>query len=320
MCKFLLRFAVLFGEQRSFRRKYKDRADIKYRHGVEHKAPHLEPDYCGSCGGADAPETASKAGCCNTCEEVREAYARKTWSFGEEARKLEQCVREGYGALLDEQKREGCRIDGGIRVNKVTGNFHIAPGRSFTRGNTHTHDLETFFTSGEKHYFTHIVHSLRFGPELPEEVSRKIGKGGWTNHHVNPLDGTRQEAPEMSYNFQYFVKVVSTAYLPLGWEKIKIKQEEANGEVVDQLASLGSLGHEHDGSVETHQYSVTSHHRSLSGGTDEEHKERMHSRSGIPGVFFQYVSYLMSSTKPFFLEKQRKRRSLRANIMLTQSK
>ena len=47
-----------------------------------------------------------------------------------------------------------------------------------------------------------------------------------------------------------------------------------------------------DGSVETHQYSVTSHKRSLSGGNDaaEGHAERQHSRGGIPGVFFSYVS------------------------------
>jgi hypothetical protein len=34
--------------------------------------------YCGSCYGGVAPES----GCCNSCEEVRQAYTDKGWSFG----------------------------------------------------------------------------------------------------------------------------------------------------------------------------------------------------------------------------------------------
>ncbi len=32
--------------------------------------------YCGDCYGGT-----SESGCCNTCEEVREAYIKKGWSF-----------------------------------------------------------------------------------------------------------------------------------------------------------------------------------------------------------------------------------------------
>lgn len=35
--------------------------------------------YCGSCYGGVPPES----GCCNTCEDVREAYIQKGWSFGD---------------------------------------------------------------------------------------------------------------------------------------------------------------------------------------------------------------------------------------------
>jgi endoplasmic reticulum-Golgi intermediate compartment protein 3 len=35
-------------------------------------------DYCGSCYGGDPPE----GGCCNTCDQVRQAYVNKGWSFG----------------------------------------------------------------------------------------------------------------------------------------------------------------------------------------------------------------------------------------------
>jgi len=33
--------------------------------------------YCGSCYGGEPPES----GCCNTCDEVREAYTQSGWSF-----------------------------------------------------------------------------------------------------------------------------------------------------------------------------------------------------------------------------------------------
>lgn len=82
----------------------------------------------------------------------------------------------------------------------------------------------------------------------------------------------------------YFVKIVPTSYLPLGWDK------KFQGFLDDTRQGLGSYGQGRDGSVETHQYSVTSHKRSLAGGDDsaEGHRERLHSRGGIPGVFFSY--------------------------------
>jgi hypothetical protein len=101
------------------------------------------------------------------------------------------------------------------------------------------------------------------------------------------LDDTEQKAAEPAHNFMYFVKVVPTSYLPLGWEQNSYLSTPGNDE-----ADLGAYGHRHDGSVETHQYSVTSHHRSLAGGSDsdEGHKERLHAYGGIPGVFVSYVS------------------------------
>lgn len=219
---------------------------------------------------------------------MRDAYAGVSWSFGR-GEGVEQCEREHYSQHLDEQRREGCRIEGGIRVNKVVGNFHFAPGKSFSNGNMHVHDLDNYFNSnGVEHSFSHKIHHLRFGPELPEDVVKRVGKKGmaWSNHHLNPLDDTEQKTEEKPFNFMYFVKVVSTAYLPLGWER--------TGSILDiphELVELGGYGKGDAGSsIETHQYSVTSHKRSLAGGDaqDEGHKERLHARGGIPGVFFSY--------------------------------
>lgn len=35
----------------------------------------------GGCYGGTPPTEGENAGCCNTCDEVREAYVRRGWSF-----------------------------------------------------------------------------------------------------------------------------------------------------------------------------------------------------------------------------------------------
>ncbi|KAI9825781.1 MAG: hypothetical protein M1826_006883 [Phylliscum demangeonii] len=268
-------------------------------HSPDEVATHLDPNYCGQCYGAPSPSTAKKPGCCNTCDEVREAYATVSWAFGR-GENVEQCEREGYAERLDAQRKEGCRIEGDIRVNKVVGNFHIAPGRSFSDGNIHVHDLHNYFHPPELrlHTFTHHIHSLRFGPPLPAEATQTLGGKAlpWTDHHhINPLDDTHQETDDPAYNFMNFIKVVPTSYFPLGWQPSTSLPGggifgHAWADIPHELLLLGHYGRGYDGSVETHQYSVTSHKRSLTGGDDssEGHKERMHARGGIPGVFFSY--------------------------------
>ncbi|KAK4673031.1 ER-derived vesicles protein erv46 [Podospora pseudopauciseta] len=255
-------------------------------HARDEEAAHLDPNYCGPCYGAAPPVHAQKPNCCQTCDEVKEAYAAQAWAFGR-GEGIEQCEREHYAEKLDEQRNEGCRIEGNVRVNKVIGNFHIAPGKSFSNGNMHVHDLKNYWDTPVKHTFTHEIHHLRFGPQLPDGLAKKLGKNKalpWTNHHVNPLDNTHQETDDVNYNFMYFIKIVPTSYLPLGWEKTW------QGFKDQHHKELGSFGQSADGSLETHQYSVTSHRRSLSGGDDgsEGHKERLHAKGGIPGVFFSY--------------------------------
>ncbi|OIW35431.1 DUF1692-domain-containing protein [Coniochaeta ligniaria NRRL 30616] len=258
-------------------------------HSQDDTATHLDPNYCGDCYGAQAPANAVKPGCCSTCDEVREAYAQASWAFGK-GEKVEQCQREHYAERLDEQRYEGCRIEGALRVNKVIGNFHLAPGRSFSNGNMHVHDLKNYWESPVErmHSFTHTIHHVRFGPQLPEELHSKLARKAlpWTNHHLNPLDDTHQETDDPNFNYMYFVKIVPTSYLPLGWEK----KAGSGYKMEDHSSDLGAFGQSIDGSVETHQYSVTMHKRSLAGGDDaaEGHQERQHAKGGIPGVFFAY--------------------------------
>lgn len=56
--------------------------------------------------------------CCNTCEDVREAYRRRGWAF-KNPDTIEQCRREGFSQKMQEQKNEGCQVYGFLEVNKV---------------------------------------------------------------------------------------------------------------------------------------------------------------------------------------------------------
>lgn len=46
---------------------------------VDKMSKQKEEGYCGSCYGGLPP---GESGCCNTCEDVRQAYVNRGWSFG----------------------------------------------------------------------------------------------------------------------------------------------------------------------------------------------------------------------------------------------
>ncbi|KAF9384259.1 hypothetical protein CPB97_005815 [Podila verticillata] len=160
-------------------------------------------DYCGSCGGATPPPN----GCCNTCEEVRQAYVRSGWSFNH-PEGIEQCVREGYLEKQKEQANQGCRMHGSLTVNKVAGNFHIAPGRSFQRGAMHVHDIQQYLEHGLD--FSHHIKMLSFGAKVPGVY--------------NPLDDQKAENAEGLFMFQYYAKVVGTKYIYLNKPAVNTNQ------------------------------------------------------------------------------------------------
>ncbi|CAD6576591.1 MAG: hypothetical protein CYPHOPRED_006042 [Cyphobasidiales sp. Tagirdzhanova-0007] len=217
-------------------------------------------DYCGSCYGGTPPES----GCCNTCEEVREAYVRRGWSFTNPDG-IEQCVQEGWGDKLKEQATEGCNVAGKVRVNKVIGNFHLSPGRSFQSNAMHVHDLVPYLQGGNKHHFGHVIHRFSFGSEEEqwhenEQQTERLKKSLGIQ---DPMNGLAAHTEESNYMFQYFLKVVSTKF-----ETLKSSQ-----------------------TLSTHQYSVTSYERDLSTGnapTKESGHSTSHGFAGVPGVFFSY--------------------------------
>uniref|UniRef100_A0A8C9K4Z0 Endoplasmic reticulum-Golgi intermediate compartment protein n=1 Tax=Panthera tigris altaica TaxID=74533 RepID=A0A8C9K4Z0_PANTA len=185
----------------------------------------LDPDRCESCYGAETEDIK----CCNTCEDVREAYRRRGWAF-KNPDTIEQCRREGFSQKMQEQKNEGCQVYGFLEVNKVAGNFHFAPGKSFQQSHVHVHaveihDLQSFGLDNIN--MTHYIRHLSFGEDYPGIV--------------NPLDRTNVTAPQASMMFQYFVKVVPTVYMKVDGEVLRTNQfsvtrheKVANGLMGDQ--------------------------------------------------------------------------------------
>ena len=83
------------------------------------------------------------------------------------------------------------------QVNKVAGNFHFAPGRSYQQGNMHVHDIAPFGDALLD--FTHSINKLSFGKSYPGMK--------------NPLDGVKVRRPppgpqgHVTGMYQYFLKV-----------------------------------------------------------------------------------------------------------------
>eukprot|EP01135_Chromosphaera_perkinsii_P009930 Nk52_evm23s1967 gene=Nk52_evmTU23s1967 len=152
---------------------------------------------CGSCYGAESEEFP----CCNSCDDVQNAYARKNWEFVN-PENIKQCNDEGFSTESLLNLNEGCNVFGEVQVNKVTGNFHIAPGKSFSVNSAHVHSMSMF--KGKKFDTSHSIRKLSFGTGFP-------GK-------VNPLDGREEKSSAPGEMFQYFVKVVPTQFIFLSGE------------------------------------------------------------------------------------------------------
>ncbi|WOL06418.1 endoplasmic reticulum-Golgi intermediate compartment protein 3-like [Canna indica] len=159
--------------------------------------------YCGSCYGAET----SDEECCNSCEEVREAYRKKGWGLSDPD-VIDQCKREGFLQRIKDEDGEGCNIYGFLEVKKVAGNFHFAPGKSFQQSNMHVHDLLPF--QKESFNISHKINRLAFGEYFPGVI--------------NPLDGVQWVQHTQYGMYQYFIKVVPTVYTDINGRTIQSNQ------------------------------------------------------------------------------------------------
>jgi cytochrome c553 len=163
------------------------------------KSSELQVPMCGSCYGA---ETNSEQ-CCNTCDDVKTAYRRKGWTLLDYST-VAQCKSE----VAKEVPLEGCRIEGRMLVNKISGNFHITPGRSYEQSHSHVHDFSQF--TNREFDSTHHIHHLAFGPRYPDMA--------------NPLDGLEVVSSSSNLMHTYYVKLVPTTYDGLQTDPIHSNQ------------------------------------------------------------------------------------------------
>ncbi|KAH7704770.1 Serologically defined breast cancer antigen NY-BR-84 [Aphelenchoides avenae] len=144
---------------------------------------------CGSCYGA-------VDGCCNTCEEVREAYAIRGWQI-EDITTIEQCRNDAFVQQFKKTEGEGCRVYGKLQVAKVQGNFHIAPGGALNVHSAHFHNMHSM--SAGNFDTTHIINHMSFGQAYP-------GK-------EYPLDGNTFTSNKGGLQHAYTLKLVPTMYV-----------------------------------------------------------------------------------------------------------
>lgn len=125
-----------------------------------------QENYCGSCYGGLEPE----GGCCNTCEQVRKAYADRGWAFSN-PEGIEQCTKEDWVAKVNAQSKDGCRVEGKVRLKKTASSLIFSFGRSFQLNGWHTQELVPYLKDGQIHDWGHYVTSLRF--ESDDEYNPK---------------------------------------------------------------------------------------------------------------------------------------------------
>lgn len=157
----------------------------------------------------------AKEGTCKTCQDVLEAYSKQRWS-APDPKTIEQCVREGY--MKNVSADEGCILDGKVSVNKVPGNFHIAPGRSYEQQRYHIHDISSIPT--REFDFSYTINMLSFGKHV--------------DGIVNPLENTKKIFDrKRMFMVQHYIKVVGTRYFYLNQEPTLTNQYSAQEFVKD---------------------------------------------------------------------------------------
>jgi hypothetical protein len=67
-------------------------------------------------------------------------------------------------------------------VNKVIGNIHLSPGRSFQSNHRNLYELVPYLRNdGNKHDFSHIIHHFAFEGKLSTYVAERGSKSNYGN-------------------------------------------------------------------------------------------------------------------------------------------
>jgi hypothetical protein len=106
-----------------------------------------------------------------------------------------QCEREGWSDKMKQQADEGCNLKGFLTVNKVPGNFHIAPGKSFQQHHVHVHDLQSFGREG--------MGKVRGGGTTREKTKTRTPSSSMLTAHPSP------SSPSTQFNLTHYVRKLS---------------------------------------------------------------------------------------------------------------
>ena len=206
---------------------------------------NIPNDPC-NCYGADIPDNSvatlmqdsisdgAKATkrCCRTCEDVRDAYAKKGWvihNFDD----IKPCKDEGYFDLVQYEKdhNEGCRVEGHLNLKKLPGNFHFATGKSVNMNGEHVHNIDGHDL---RHLdFTHTIHELRFGDYYSHQnnpltdVQHGISRKKLPKHHIMPALSHKfdQDVRSLMRILQMLIYTYIYIYRIYSWAKFSLLPE-----------------------------------------------------------------------------------------------
>mmetsp|Transcript_74932 Transcript_74932/g.242293 ORF Transcript_74932/g.242293 Transcript_74932/m.242293 type:complete len:364 (+) Transcript_74932:62-1153(+) len=145
--------------------------------------PVVEPGACLSC--MEAKEADEKR-CCNTCQDLKDAYADVGLPYYHILDTAPQC-----------KNSVGCQVHGDVLVSKVGGNVHVALGKSTVRDGKHVHEFNIKDVS-DGFNTSHAIHRLEFGERVAGVHS--------------PLEGTTKIVKHGAYMFHYYIKLVPTLF------------------------------------------------------------------------------------------------------------
>ncbi len=171
---------------------------------------------CGSCYGAELYE----GQCCNTCEEVYEAYAKKSWA-PPNRNIIEQCRRK----LREVDRPVGCQAYGNLMVRRVPGNIHgslnpigqliVATGKGQIDG---SHRINSILFSDPEHespVSTHLSNYGVFGKDITKyylKLSPAVYPNGVRFYEASAQSHSLDvvDSPEISFHFD--IEPLTTTY------------------------------------------------------------------------------------------------------------
>lgn len=124
--------------------------------------------------------------CCNSCQELKDAYIEVGLPYYHILDTAPQC-----------KNSIGCQIHGDVLVSKVGGNVHVALGKSTVRDGKHVHEFNIKEVS-DGFNTSHAIHRLEFGERVKGVHS--------------PLEGTTKIVKHGAYMFHYYIKLVPTLF------------------------------------------------------------------------------------------------------------